>query len=47
MISGGDFAVFLLAVAIVITFFVILRHFLVRAERDSDAHADGRGQPKH
>jgi hypothetical protein len=41
MISGGDFAVFLVAVGIVVSFLVILRRLLARAERETDSHADG------
>jgi hypothetical protein len=45
MISGGDFAVFLVAVLIVGIFFVIMRRFLRRADQDSDSPADGPSEP--
>ena len=40
MISGGDFAVFLVAVGIVVSFFIILRRLLARAEQETDSHVD-------
>jgi hypothetical protein len=44
MISGGDFAVFLVAVSIVVAFFLILRRLLARAEQETDSHADGHSE---
>jgi hypothetical protein len=45
MISGGDFFVFLVAVLIVIAFFVVMRRLMARAENESDSHRDS--HPKH
>jgi hypothetical protein len=47
MISGGDLLVFLIAVLIVITFFVIMRRFIGRAESDpaSGKHEASDHQP--
>jgi hypothetical protein len=41
MISGGDLTIFLVAVLIVIVFFIIMRRFLNRADQDSDSQTDG------
>ena len=41
MISGGDFLVFIVAVIIVITFFVIMVRFVGREEQDpGDSESD-------
>jgi hypothetical protein len=42
MISGGDLLVFLIAVFIVMTFFVIMRRFIGRAESDPGSGKHGR-----
>jgi hypothetical protein len=44
MISGGDFLVFLIAVGIVVSFFLIMRHVMRRAEQETDSEPPG--QPK-
>ncbi len=45
MISGGDFAVFLVAVSIVISFFLVLRHFMRRAEEETGHEPPGHSEP--
>jgi hypothetical protein len=45
MISGGDLMVFLIAVLIVMTFFVIMRRFIGRAESDTGNHGRSDHQP--
>jgi uncharacterized protein YneF (UPF0154 family) len=37
MISGGDLAVFILAVGIVVGFFLVLRWFMRKAEKSDSA----------
>ena len=42
MISSSDLMVFLVAVAIILAFFVFLRRFMSRADREEPAdHSDG------
>jgi hypothetical protein len=45
MISGGDLTVFLVAVLIVATFFVIMRRFLRRDDPQQDSHPDEPAEP--
>ncbi|MCL4178313.1 MAG: hypothetical protein KJ072_11310 [Verrucomicrobia bacterium] len=45
MISGGDFAVFLVAVLIVVSFFLIMRQFMRRAEKETDLEPPGHSEP--